>query len=410
MKYGQPTSLPQKIHKLLQLFAMFFRIRSRPAVRTPAQCALSVLMVVPQIDRMGGYEKQALQLAGSLTLGGNFVTILSDQTGNFPPKEFRNGFLICRIPARGPRTKWNLFLSTAGFFWKKRKTFQIVHGHGITGLSLFGARAAKLAGRPVVLKPATSEDISRIFSQHDLKHRIYQRWLKLVGFIAISQQLKDELKTCGIPESRIDAISNFVDTLKFEIPTHDRKNALRSKFSAGSQTLFLFLGRLEKRKGVDFLLRAWKKAAPGILWIVGSGPEERALKQLSSELGLQNVSFHGPTQTPLDFYQAADVFVFPSLKEGSPNVMLEAMSCGLPCIATRIGGIVDLMNDGSEGLLVEPGSASALAEAINRAGTNLEDRKQWSYQAAKTARERFDISLITARYLRLYSDLISEYR
>ncbi len=389
---------------------MFLRIRTCPALRTPGERAISILMVVPQLDRMGGYEKQALQLAGSLTLAGNFVTILSDQTGNFPWKEFRNGFLIYRIPARGSRTKWNLFLSALSFFWKKRRAFRIVHGHGITGLSLFAARAAKLSGRPALLKPATKEDISRIFSHHDLKHSTYQSWLKMAHFIAISEELKEELKTCGIPESRIDAISNFVDTSKFGIPTPDHRSALRARFSADTQIVFLFLGRLEKRKGADILLQAWKEFSPGLLWIVGTGPEEHTLQTLSNELELQNVSFHGPTQTPLDFYQAADVFVFPSLKEGSPNVLLEAMSCGLPCIATRIGGIVDLMSNESEGLLVEPGSAKALADAIKRAGASPEDCKRWSDQASKTARERFDISLITARYLKLYSNLISANR
>jgi len=407
MQYYQPTSFLQKIRKLLQLFRLFFQARTHAALWQPGPTTSSVLMVVPQLDRMGGYEKQAVQLAGSLTLSGNFITILSDQTGNFPRKEFRNGFLIYRISSHGSRSKWNLLFSTLMFFCKKRRSFQIVHCHGITGLSIFAARVGRWLGRPAVLKPATKDDISSIFSLNSLKHRTYRRWLNKMEFVAISEELKREMQASGIQESRIHVISNFVNTSKFEVVTEDRRMALRTRFSAADRDIFLFLGRLEKRKGVDLLLRAWKECSPGLLWIVGTGQEEQTLQKLSSDLELRNIHFHGPTQTPLDYYQAADVFVFPSLKEGSPNVVLEAMSCGLPCIATRIGGIVDLIRHECEGYLVEPGSVAALAEAIKQAGARPEDRKKWADQAAKTARERFDISRITALYVDLYSEMLA---
>jgi glycosyltransferase involved in cell wall biosynthesis len=116
--------------------------------------------------------------------------------------------------------------------------------------------------------------------------------------------------------------------------------------------------------------------------------------------------FREETSSPVEFFQLADVFVLPSLKEGFPVVVIEAMSCGLPCIATRIGGVVDQIEDGRTGKLVDPGQVQELSDAIQYVATNERERKQWGKAARETVLQRYDISQVISTYQSLYSELI----
>jgi glycosyltransferase involved in cell wall biosynthesis len=219
--------------------------------------------------------------------------------------------------------------------------------------------------------------------------------------------LKDEMLSCGIEQERIAFIPNAVDTQKFAPASAIRKQQLRKRFGVSSQdTMFLFIGRFEKRKGADTLLRAWEKLDDGILWIVGAGSEESALQKVAKELRLQRVQFLGGTLNPLDYYQAADVFILPSIQEGFPNVILEAMSCGLPCIASEIGGVTDIMKQDSQGILVPPADANSLAEAMKRMLYSKKDRIRWGETALKTVQENYNFDRVLVDYLNLYSDLV----
>jgi glycosyltransferase involved in cell wall biosynthesis len=140
----------------------------------------------------------------------------------------------------------------------------------------------------------------------------------------------------------------------------------------------------------------------GVLWIVGEGPEGSHLRSISSDM--ERVTFFGATEDVLKFYQTADVFVFPSMKEGFPNVLLEAMSCGLPCIASDIGGVTELISDDREGFIVPKGSSEKLSAALLRAAESKEDRMRWGKHALNRASD-YEISAISKRYLALYSEL-----
>ena len=410
MSYYKPTTLLQKVIKVVQLYSYSFLLSfSRKKVRTN-QKKIAILMVVSKLDRIGGLERQALELSSALIHQDCLITIVTDRIDDSPASELRAGYMIRRL-SRSTETV-RLFLSMVWFLFRQRNAFHIVHAHGVTGFTLAWIFLSAFLDRPVLIKGATKADFENIFNQSDLKHRIYRRWiLSANGVIAISQQIKEELLSCGVPENRIFRIPNAVHAEKFSPPTAARKILLRKKFSIETdQIVFLYFGRLEARKAVDVLLNAWRLKSRGLLCIVGSGPEQEKWKQLGIDLNLKNIRFFDESRSALEFYQCADVFVLPSLKEGMPGALLEAMSCGLPCIATKIGGVVDVMQDGKQGLLVSPGATEELADALAFIASRPEKRIEWGRAARERAVDQFELSRIAANYKTLYSEIIASHK
>jgi len=355
-------------------------------------------MVVPTADRVGGYENQAKQLAANLASEGHLITVLTDRMNDLPDREFTDGYLVRRIPK-------NLF-SLLRYFWQHRKSFEIVHAHGVTGFSVVAIRLAKFFGMPVILKPATAEDLNTVFKSLKFQDKLYQKWLKQTDvFVAISEELQAEMLSCGIEQAKIQRIPNSVDASRFIPAASNDRQQLRQEFQIpDGHFVFLFIGRLVKRKGVDILLPSWKDVTNATLWIVGDGPERHALQELAKTLRLQNVQFFGVASNTVSYYQAADFFVLPSLSEGFPGVLLEAMSSGLPCIATEIGGVSDIMKDGSHGIVVQPGSIPALTTALQSAFKSEAQLQQWREHCRKTA-EEYDLQKISAIYQQMYASL-----
>jgi glycosyltransferase involved in cell wall biosynthesis len=404
-EYYKPTSFGQKVFKLFQLFWYLLRIKMQPRRKPASPAHPGILMVVSKLDRIGGLELQALDLAAELIYHGFLVRIVTDRIDDSSELEFRSGFLIHRLP---PSTKLlSLIVIFTSFLIRHRNSYQLIHVHGVTGFTLFAVFMGKLLGRPAVLIGTTEDDFRNILQKSGMKRSIYRKWiLSAERFISISEQIRKEMIECGIPSEKILGIPNFVNVAKFRTSYESRISARKKYSIPDDQLVFLFVGRLVERKGVEFLLRAWQKCSPGILWIVGSGPEETRLKQLRQVLGLEHVMFREETSSPVEFFQLADVFVLPSLKEGFPVVVIEAMSCGLPCIATRIGGVVDQIEDGRTGKLVDPGQVQELSDAIQYVATNERERKQWGKAARETVLQRYDISQVISTYQSLYSELI----
>jgi glycosyltransferase involved in cell wall biosynthesis len=152
------------------------------------------------------------------------------------------------------------------------------------------------------------------------------------------------------------------------LPPRDRRALLR----------LLFVGRLDPEKGLSFLLQAvailQEQNRNMHLDIAGSGLEEENLRKLAQELNLnKQISFHGYVpfgESLFSYYRAADFFILPSLSEGIPQVVLEAMAFGVAIIATRIPSLKGIIRHGENGWLVEPGSAMALANAISELTNN----------------------------------------
>jgi glycosyltransferase involved in cell wall biosynthesis len=160
----------------------------------------------------------------------------------------------------------------------------------------------------------------------------------------------------------------------------------------------LFCGRLRYQKGLTYLLEALakiksRKNMPDvILEIAGFGSEEGNLRQLSKRLGLENeVRFIGQLDENklVETYQQSDIFVNPSLNEGMPNSVLEAMSCGLPCIVTNIEGNNEVVRNGQCGLVIPPKDTDSLADALSRLIKDRDERERFGRMSRRVIEEEY---------------------
>jgi glycosyltransferase involved in cell wall biosynthesis len=178
----------------------------------------------------------------------------------------------------------------------------------------------------------------------------------------------------------------------------------------GRNPVVAFSGRFIPRKGIIFLLEAWQMVIgkfPGArLILLGEGPLLEEMKRTAVELGIGgSVDFQGHIGEVVDMLYKADIFVLPSLQEGMPNSLLEAMACRLPAVATRIGGVTDIVRDGENGVLVEPGDAPALAQGIEKLLGDGRFTGILAQNALQTIMDNYSLESIAPRYIGLYRKL-----
>ncbi len=220
---------------------------------------------------------------------------------------------------------------------------------------IWGRIWGRLLGVPAIV--GTCRGGGALKRQHE-----WLLWRLADHHVCNSEALAEGLRRLGEPSRRISYIPNGVDTERFrpaELPPSERA------------PLILCVARLAQDKGHLTLLRAFAIVARHVpearLRIVGDGPQEAQLRMLVATFGLEDrVEFVPGEPDVREHYAAARVFALASVREGQPNVILEAMSCGLPVCATAVGGIPNLVENGVSGLLSPAGFAEALAASLLR--------------------------------------------
>lgn len=212
------------------------------------------------------------------------------------------------------------------------------------------------------------------YTTTDLKMRLYNqldRWsLRAPRRICtVSQAFERQLRARGVPSSRITVVDNAIDAgyWRARVARVDRGSVRRQLGIGDEEKVIIAIGRLSREKAHIHLVRAFehlRARGSGALRLViaGDGPERRMLEQAAGK----GVVFTGQVRDPAPYFAIADVMALPSLSEGSPNVLLEAMAAGVPVVATRVGGIPEMVEDGVSALLAPPADPPALAAAIGR--------------------------------------------
>jgi len=272
------------------------------------------------------------------------------------------------------------------------------------------------------LKNSVSRDDSERESpvRIDVERDIVGRADRLVA--ASPTDMRHILDCYGADESRVRVIPGGVDTATFRpVPVHDARTLLR----LDSRKLVLFVGRIQPLKGIELLLRAfayllsgWVEGPRPRLMVVGgdnladpSDPESielARLRGLAEELGVvDDVTFRGavPHDVLPTYYSAADAVVVPSLYESFGLVALEAMACGTPVVASRVGGLQSTVRDGESGFLVDRRDPEAFASAIESLLLSEGLRGRMSEAAVRTARE-YSWEAAAEKTLGLYSEIV----
>ena len=359
---------------------------------------------------VGGAERQAERLSGFLARRGWQVLVLTRSASGLPACEQRSGFEIRRIrtPGSGKIKSLTFFLAVIGTLWKERRRYSLLHAHLAFGPALAAALVGPLLHKPVIVKLGNSGPFGDIqTSQRTGRGRfrlaILRRWVSVI--IVLDTRMNAEAAAAGFQNTRL--MPNGVDAGYFQ-PCPE-KEAVKSRLGFAGSVLLLFTGRLESQKSLDTLLKGFSLAQqehPNLrLVLVGDGLEKPGLEQLAARLGLGEAVMFAGSQTDVRSYlDAADVFVLPSLAEGISNALLEAMSCGLACIATSVGGTPEVL--GTCGLLVEPDQPEALAQAISQLVSNPQQARQFGAQARQRILAEYDIHIVGEHYIQLYNELL----
>lgn len=278
--------------------------------------------------------------------------------------------------------------------------FDLIDAHYFYPDGVAAVMLGKRLNKPVVIT-ARGTDLSLI-PKYRLPRAMIQ-WAagEAAGMITVCAALKTTLVELGADESKITVLRNGVDLQRF-VPG-DRE-AQRRMLNLSARTL-LSVGHLIERKGHDIVIRALAFLENTDLLIVGTGPEDAALRRLAAELGVASrVRFVGAVEQRAlkDYYGAADALVLASSREGWANVLLEAMACGTPVVASDVWGTPEVVAAPEAGVLMKARTPQALAAAVEHLFAHMPDRA-----VTRRYAERFSWDATTAGQIELFNKILT---
>ncbi len=378
---------------------------------------------------LSGLGRQAKLLTERLAEEGIALFVIARRMKGMPPAEFSPKVKVYRGWSIRPYIHnyekvsiVNILISLTFslsaaliLLWKRRK-YDIVHFHGASLPLLISLPVLKLLRKKVIAKVATAgigTEAGAFRGRFMGLGNLFAWIMKHADmFIATTAEIEKGLLSDGIPSERIRRITNFIDTACFHPVSLEEKRQIRKSLGLALEwKIAICTSKFLPRKGIDDLLKAWQIVVSdhpeAVLLLLGEGPLLDSMKQLASELGISDrVLFCGLLPDVTAYLQSSDLFVLPSRQEGMPNALLEAMACGLPGVATRIGGVVDVIQDGKNGVLVPPYSPESLANAIKNLLANESLARQYSVNGLHTIHEYFSLDSIVKKYISLYKELI----
>jgi glycosyltransferase involved in cell wall biosynthesis len=285
---------------------------------------------------------------------------------------------------------------------------ELIHYHTSHAVTL-GSLASFISGR---IPAVASRRVSFPLSRNPLA--VWKYTQRVDRIIAVSEGIRKHLVSSGIPQERTAVIHSAIDLDRFrKVP--DRQDIRRRMGYDPGEFVVGTIGHLAEHKGHGVLVEAAAQLSAGHnslrYLIVGTGEREKALRRQIGAVNLEKVfRLLGFSEEVADILPALDLFVFPSLSgEGSPAVVKEAMACGLPIVASSISGVVELIHDGLEGLLVPPGDARALSAAILRFASDQSLRIQCGRLGQEGVR-RFGVDRMLDQTEALYGELLEDSR
>ena len=367
-----------------------------------------VLYLIDSLRR-GGAELLLLDVTRVLRKQG-----LDIHVGYSTPGPLKAEFRALGVPLyplpRASRVDGLLFLRMLSLTRRLRP--DVVHTH-LFKSNFHGRAAARLAGAPVVVSTLHSADP---WAANPLAGRLYGLTACFADrLIAVSETVRAyHLVHTGVPAAKVVTIVNGVALERFDNIQGYRERVRAGMDIPAAAPLLGVIGRLVADKGqADFLRGAARLRAQvpeARFLIVGSGPQKEALRALANDLGLGDVVFFGGFRQDIPAVLAAlDVLVIPSLREGLPLTLLEAMAAGTPVVATDAGGMAEVLAKGG-GLVVPPGDVDALVEACLRLLASPELRARMGAAGRAIVARQYSLTRMVERLMTLYRELLWEKR
>lgn len=364
---------------------------------------------------IGGLENGLINLINRIPVERyRHAIICMDDYSDFKDRLQREDVPVLAIhkkPGRDPAAKWRLFR-----LFRELKP-SILHSRNLSGLdALLPAYLAGIKHRVHGEHGRDVDDLDGNNKKLQLLRRLHRPLID--RYIPLSQDLEQYLKQkIGIDASRITQIYNGVDTDKF-MPAQGESPPLPTDdgFTDDKSIVIGTVGRFQSVKdqmnlaeGFILLLKnhpGYAKSAR--LVMIGDGPlREPVLDRLTQAGCIDQVWAPGPRDDVNALLPAMDLFVLPSLAEGISNTLLEAMSCGLPTIATAVGGNPELVVDGETGTLIPAAESQALANALAQYLEQPELLKTQGAAARRRVEERFSISAMVEQYMGVYDRMLN---
>ncbi len=289
---------------------------------------------------------------------------------------------------------------------KRSFGFDLIHAHTLCLDGPAAVRLGRLVGAPVICTMHGSD--VNILPQESRLARRAARWTiqNAAALVAVSAELERKALSIGVPKREIAIVPSGADLERF-VPIEQRQARDRLGLPRAGK-IIVYISRLDRLKGLSYLLVALKRVLERrrdcMLALVGEGPDRRYLEQQAAQLGLaESVHFAGirpHAEIPL-WINASDLVAHPSLSEGSPLPIYEALACGKPIVASRVGGIPELITSEAYGLLVPPADPLALAEAL---GHGLE--KTWDAALIREHGAQYSWDASAERLIGLYRQVL----
>lgn len=302
----------------------------------------------------------------------------------------------------------HLTLLTLVAIFKARRKIDILHLQQTYMLSAFSAFFAKMLS----LHSITTAHLKVSQPKNPIKKLLQSFFIKITFNFSDEIVYVSEETKVSFGSSHGIVIRNGIDTDHF-IKNHVKRSQMRQKLQLNDKFVLLFASRWTVNKGIFELLKAFaeiRKKVDGNLKLVliGSGERESVLSKIYSLNITKDVLPIGTVNSVYEYYCMADIFILPSQFEGMPMALLEAMSCGLPSIASRVGGNPELITSGTTGLLIEPNNFKELVETIQWSIDYKEELKFIGQNAAISIRERFSMERVADEYLDVYRKLLEK--
>ncbi|MCW5198145.1 glycosyltransferase family 4 protein [Desulfobulbus sp. F3] len=286
----------------------------------------------------------------------------------------------------------------------RKESVDIVHCHGMKG-RLYGLIIATRTNIKLITTHHNWTGSDFRVSLFEIFDACYIRLFQKI--IAVSPEVREMMLKLFIQDRKIQVIVNGIDENQFQ-KSEIKRRKIRGQFGINDDVTFIgTCGRISTEKGQKYFIEAVShvvKTTNEVQFIiVGDGPQKSEMREYADMLGVSNkIIFAGFQSDVLSFYSALDIFILPSITEGTPMVLLEAMSCGLPVVATKVGGVVHIINNNEDGILVCPKESIELSSAIITLLKDKEYAKHLSAKAMDRIKKYFSIKKMANEYMELY--------